>query len=310
MLDEKQKVFFRRAIATLVLIALLVAVWIVHSSSLFQSCVNDQTTAANQYIKEGLPPNTFVFADLAAIYIKCAGHALYPYRDVVTAIATVFIAFFTATLWNATKRLTTISTQQVRYFETAERPWISVTAELRSPLTFKDGRGQIRIALRLFNTGRSPAIGVDIRTVICPISIDAIKELKKLSETKPPYDSWLDEDHDAPGWRRRTFGKTMFPNEPLGVSENLVMQPDEIEAAAKRDRTNFINPAIVGLVTYKSAFSKTEHHTGFIIDLAIAIPEVPDVYPGLLLNKGRADDQEIPTSRMVLHSTFISGYVT
>ena len=102
----------------------------------------------------------------------------------------------------------------------------------------------------------------------------------------------------------------MFPNNPLCVPDNLIMQKDEIEAAAKRDKTNFINPAIVGLVTYKSPFTETERHTGFIIDLAVALPEVPDVYPGVLLNKGKADDQEIPTSRMILHSTFISGYVT
>jgi hypothetical protein len=259
------------------LCALIVALFVIFvvvertSSPFFQGCISENENYDKKASAKKYPSS---FGAVVTTYVRCSGRFIEGHGIGITALATLIIAALTTTLWHATNRLTTISTQQVRYFETAERPWISVTAELRSPLTFKDGRGQIRIALRLLNTGRSPAIGVDIRTVICPISIDAIKELKKLSETKPPYDSWLDEDHDAPGWRRRTFGKTMFPNEPLGVPENLVMQPDEIEAAAKRDRTNFINPAIVGLVTYKFAFSKTEHHTGFIIDLAIAIPEV------------------------------------
>jgi hypothetical protein len=223
------------------------------------------------------------------------------YDKEIVALGTLLIGAATICLYRMSKR-------QALHFETAERPWISVSAELRKPIEFKDGFGRVWVVFTLQNTGRSPAIRLDVRAKICPMTIDAVAELKKLSETEPPYSAWLDSDDS--GWRRRTFGQTIFPKGFLRVPDQLVLQADSIKAAAGSDKIMFLQPSIVGLVTYKTAFSETERHTGFIIDVAIAHPEAPEIFPGHLLKDGRADDGEIPVSRVILHTTFISGYVS
>jgi hypothetical protein len=73
------------------------------SSSFFQTCVNGQQSA---YSQEGQRKGaTFVGSDIGAIAIRCAGHVTYEYRDAITAVATVFIALFTLTLWLSTKKM-------------------------------------------------------------------------------------------------------------------------------------------------------------------------------------------------------------
>ena len=90
------------AIGFFVIALVLSVFW---SSSFFRTCVNGQQSAYGQEAKEKLPPFFFAGSDTGAIAIRCAGHVTYEYRDAVTAVATVFIALFTLTLWLSTKKM-------------------------------------------------------------------------------------------------------------------------------------------------------------------------------------------------------------
>jgi hypothetical protein len=111
-----------------ILVFVLGAIWILPSSSSFQSCVDKQRAAESQQVKENPPP--IVLSNNAAICVRCTGHVLYEYRDAITAIATVFIAAFTFTLWRSTKRMTQATAESVRIAERSladlERPYIYV----------------------------------------------------------------------------------------------------------------------------------------------------------------------------------------
>lgn len=113
----------RIGIALLILCSLIFGLWIVSTSSLFQTCVSSQTAEKTQTGKENSPPSILTGANYASIYIRCAGHAIYEYRDAATAIATVFIACFTFTLWRSTKAVVAIAN---RDFIATHRPRVGV----------------------------------------------------------------------------------------------------------------------------------------------------------------------------------------
>ena len=79
------------------------AIFVVWSSSSFHDCVKRQQTAYSKETNESKPPLFFARESRAAICIRCASHVIYEYRDAATAVATVFIALFTFTLWWSTK---------------------------------------------------------------------------------------------------------------------------------------------------------------------------------------------------------------
>jgi hypothetical protein len=81
-------------------------------SSSFQACVNSQLTTAAQQTKEDPPKLALSITNHAVIYWRCSFHVLYDYRDAVAAVATVFIAIFTLTLWRSTSGLVDAAAKQ------------------------------------------------------------------------------------------------------------------------------------------------------------------------------------------------------
>jgi hypothetical protein len=80
-----------------IIFALTLSVWTVTISSSFQNCSTNQLAAGS---------------DLATSSWRCGLHVVYAYRDAVTAVATVFIAIFTLTLWRSTSGLVMAAAQQ------------------------------------------------------------------------------------------------------------------------------------------------------------------------------------------------------
>jgi hypothetical protein len=113
-----------------ILVFVLGAIWILTTSSAFLFCVEKQSAAESQQAKENPPPLVLSLTNNAAICVRCTGHVLYEYRDAITAVATAFIAAFTFTLWQSTKRMTQATGESVRIAERAladlERPYIYV----------------------------------------------------------------------------------------------------------------------------------------------------------------------------------------
>lgn len=94
----------RSLIYFLALLALggLLVVWTVSISPSFQSCVTNQQNASAHS-----PINDYVVS-----HWRCGLHFLYGLRDGITAIATVFIAIFTLTLWRSTSGLVDAAAKQ------------------------------------------------------------------------------------------------------------------------------------------------------------------------------------------------------
>jgi hypothetical protein len=87
------------------LLLVLCSIWILGTASSFNACKANQTAAMSEEAKENSPPLTRSVINRAAICARCAIHVVYEYRDAATAVATVFIALFTFTLWGATIKL-------------------------------------------------------------------------------------------------------------------------------------------------------------------------------------------------------------
>jgi hypothetical protein len=87
------------------ILAVLFSLWIIGTSSSFKTCNAEQSAASTEQHKKNLPQFVLSLTDNVAICMRCTGHVLYEYRDAITALATVFIAAFTYTLFAATKGL-------------------------------------------------------------------------------------------------------------------------------------------------------------------------------------------------------------
>jgi hypothetical protein len=141
-----------------VLVFVLGAIWILSTSSRLQTCIEKQTAAEGEQTKENSPPFVLSLTNNAAICIRCTGHVLYEYRDVVTAVATVFIAAFTFTLWWSTKAMMKATQSTVdlarQEFVATHRPRV-ILRYIQGP--FYNDEGHQFIWLTFVNTGANDA---------------------------------------------------------------------------------------------------------------------------------------------------------
>src|SRR5258708_2879603 len=147
------------------LILLLCSGWILSTSSSFNACQTNQTAAKSEQANENSPPLTLSVADKAAICGRCILHLIYENRDAATAVATVFIALFTFTLWRSTQRLMQVTQESAKLTERSltmlEGPIIiigTITMDLRGPPSVPV------IKLQFKNHGRGPAIITEVWT--------------------------------------------------------------------------------------------------------------------------------------------------
>jgi hypothetical protein len=163
-----------RYAAVLAVLLLIFAGWILGTSSSYNDCKAKQTAAQSEQAKENAPPIVLPLADKTAICARCAGHVIYEYRDAVTAVATVFIAIFTFTLWLATYRLWISGDRQIGISEqlaaiakaqhiAANRPrllvrHIEISSAFSEQFTIMFSHGaKIRGRLMVVNAGGSKA---------------------------------------------------------------------------------------------------------------------------------------------------------
>jgi hypothetical protein len=186
--------------------------WVCQSSSSYQACIANQTSARHEESKENPPVFFFTLADNAAVYARCAGHVIYEYRDAVTAVATVFIALFTYTLFAATKGL--VQAAQIQSDDMkrsvaaakaaadasllALRPWVSCEVKIVGDLTYRDnGDPCITLQFILKNVGHSPAMGVSLHFwfhLLSPVHMHSIliqQRMADLFNGLPPGDRGL-----------------------------------------------------------------------------------------------------------------------
>jgi hypothetical protein len=216
------------------------AIWLLATSSSFNSCIERQTTTLIEQAKEKSQPTALSFVDRAAICGRCAWHVTVEYRDALTAIATVFIALFTFTLWHSTDRMMAATQTAVdlarRDFIATHRPRV-IVRYIEGPFYDDDGH---RIAfVTLVNTGASDALieaGTDLALrrdeddkweppgldaglkTIEPIVLTCgqrhvikvtVKTFDGIDKARSPtLRRW---NHQIPRWRRRRSRHRIFP---------------------------------------------------------------------------------------------------
>jgi hypothetical protein len=139
------------AIRYVLAVALLIGVvWILTTSSSFKACVETQTAAS---------PIALSIVDSAAIRGRCSVHVIFEYRDVATALATVFIALFTFTLWLSTKGMMAATLSAVdlarQEFIATHRPRV-IVRYIQGP--FHNDEGYRFVWITIVNTGANNAI--------------------------------------------------------------------------------------------------------------------------------------------------------
>jgi hypothetical protein len=120
----KQSTYF---LASIIVLSGLLVIVERTSSPFFQTCIGDQQdTETNASPKDKPPGYDAVFTS----YVACTGRFIEGHGVGITALATIVIAAFTATLWMATSGMTQTAGESVRIAERAladiERPYIYI----------------------------------------------------------------------------------------------------------------------------------------------------------------------------------------
>jgi hypothetical protein len=151
---------------------------------------------------------------------KCGGHTIFAYRDAVTATATVFIAFFTATLW-------WISTRQLRHGHKVERAYVSAGGFRRFVAQPMNAAGQYTLIdtqqfeFHVNNYGKTPGRVFQLGWGFC--------ESTNVPNTDPVYQTKYFKSEINPG----ASGVLL---EKINIPQNLVQ------------------PAVYGRVYYETIF--------------------------------------------------------
>ena len=195
-------------------------------------------------------------------------------------IVTTALAIYTALLWTATVKLgdeakktsdSAIKIAQDDFIQT-NRPWVSADYALRKLETTPNGVA-VTILFVLKNTGKSPALEVDISPSVFPL-IGEIVDLQGAQRAA------------AEAARNRTgafLTVTLFPGDIIPREITTTLTNEEIARHdAFMDKTFANNeigkPAqlqqflpmfsVIGCISYRFAFGQREiHQTGFILDI-------------------------------------------
>jgi hypothetical protein len=233
----KTKTLVRTALCLSALGFFVYIILVFGSSSLLQVCISNQTATKTQTSQNQTPPSVLTWSDNVAIYGRCFGHVLYEYRDATTAVATVFIAIFTATLWWSTRgvlRATNATIQLAREeFDLARLEFLSShRPEMRLKLIWFDkgdiwNGDPISVRLDMVNAGRGDAW-------ISRVNFMArvLQNGERLPQ-RPPYNEEVP-DYPPPSWRN---DYVVDPNIPLrsgvtsthSVSDGTILTAMQVE---------------------------------------------------------------------------------
>jgi hypothetical protein len=251
------------------------------------------------------------FASLLIIFLlgsnvtlREIGSALNDNNGIITAVATIFIAWFTLSLrqstdklWDAGERqlklLAKTSADQSRGTQAAidvaeralvagERAWIRVDVQNNGDFVFNaNGIAPIRLLFTLTNTGNSPATKVQINVRAF------LGNFLYASTPREEYQKICDitrrrgENPTEDGLSEEILSCTLFPGEikqiPVSETMNAREISDLIEAWKERtgDEWKFFAPHIVGCVSYWIPFDDRQHQTGFMYVLERMLPDFP-----------------------------------
>jgi hypothetical protein len=226
----------------------------------------------------------------------------------ISAIATVFIARFTWTLWRSTEKMWEASQRQIgisdaanklnrEHFILGERPWIKPEIIIAGPLRFERGNASIKLEVKTTNVGKTPAFKVHpfIWSHECGFDLGVIDLHRRYSKTI----------RNLP-MSEADSGRVLFPDETETFCDESTVarwgpQQINLAKAASPDEVNFFAPGIIVCIDYASVLRDVHYQTTRIyilmqtIPLSNVVPVLPKVMGYLSLNR-----PEIPANELVL----------
>jgi hypothetical protein len=223
------------------------------------------------------------------------GVALNDYNGLITAAATVFIAWFTLTLRRSTDKLWDAGNEQRLSAEgiakrqseemqksiavanraatvaenaliASDRAWISISAKTIGSLTFDDEVVSLNVQFEMTNVGKSPATHVELFAMLSPDIIAA----------RYASESSTDILHTA----IFNFGVVLFPEGvnsreltigmPIATFRENIAESAKIvtEHASPADEARDVaRPAIMACASYRLAGSPKRHHTVILFEV-------------------------------------------
>lgn len=183
-----------------------------------------------------------------------------------------------------------------RAINIAERPWLSVSVKIASPLVFRDEEGTIAFDFIVINHGKTPATAVEVRphlTVGRDSYFNRLKQTVALAKQRRPITTIA-------------FGHKAFPGQPLHFQIQMTLRRDEIEAYFTANPSTYsiiyVTATLSGCVVYDSVLGDRNHVTEFILGLAQR-----DSSGGRMWLPFPVEDGEISADRLVLEPGMGSG---
>lgn len=189
--------------------------------------------------------------------------------EIATAIIGVIGLGALIVTLDQSRRATEAALQSVaiarKQMELSERPWITVDASLTDRVEFGDNGGYMVAWVSLKNIGHSVATGI-------LVDLDVVL-LSHVEAT--PGESSYEPERRRNALCERIRGKTnprgggtvLFPEQQVTSGEPIGVAPWDVEKRAFEspgEVGKFIDPILVGCVSYRDVFTSESHVTGFV----------------------------------------------
>lgn len=176
-------------------------------------------------------------------------------EGLVTAAATIAIAWFTWTLRNSTDSLWDVSNKTLIV---SSRPWLTLQPQISAGFLKINDNGIMlgSVAMRVKNIGKSPAERITANAAIVDEFSDTETALNKMIDSftsKKGLRGWLDESSE--------IGRTLFPDEGHEFLRHLQLEKKDL----RKDYRGVLG--IIGVIGYVSEVTGGRHFTYFIARL-------------------------------------------
>jgi hypothetical protein len=230
----------------------------------------------------------------------CAQHRMADYAQYGAWL--LFVSFF-LTGWAAIASARAVKIAN-KTLIVSERAWLSIeTFAIKGSLSNSAEGIRTNLVIELLNSGRSPAANVRIDTKICAQSWQSMDALKVLSEAALV--------NPSTHWRRRMLGETIAPGRPAVRELSILLETSEILSSLQvLAPMSWVVPAIVGCLTYRSAFDDAAiHQTGFIFELRRQAANTQNMIGIEVDNGGAIAGGDIPLAELRIFRTMVSGFM-
>jgi hypothetical protein len=186
-----------------------------------------------------------------------------PWVEIFGAAVLTVYTYYTAKMYCANRDAANAATfaakTSAKELELSERPWVSSQMAIDGPFEFNVNGVNVHIKFQLTNTGHSPALATQISPQMTSAFSEGQSAVELLTHTCSAMTRAVIQ---GPG-----FGVALFPNQPLEETISFGMGKEDLQKAIKR--TNDITwPSLVVCIGYRSTFTDTVYHTGYILDLS------------------------------------------